>query len=281
MKKKSSSHFSFRPSSWITALCLGIGIGITSQRIPELRAYTNQVVQPIEQQVFTHQYTQESRFSGQPISSFHINRPGYSLAYDARNRNPAWVYEHLTAESIKGDTDRSHSDFKEDDSIPPHLRATLTDYRGSGFDRGHMAPAADHRSSPSAMADTFFMTNMCPQCPELNRGYWSKLEKHVRDLTKQYANIHVVTGPLYLPYTDVDGKRYVKYQVLGSNRVAVPTHFFKVLTLDKGHGQALTIAYILPNEPVPSNTPLEKFQTSVQKVEQAAGILFNPANNKF
>jgi len=70
------------------------------------------------------------------------------LAYDARNRNPIWVYEHLTAESIRGNADRSHADFKEDGNIPQHLRATLADCKGSGFDRGHQAPAADHRSSP-------------------------------------------------------------------------------------------------------------------------------------
>ena len=75
--------------------------------------------------------------------------------------------------------------------IPQHLRAILADYRGKGFDRGHMAPAADHRSSPEAMADTFFMTNMCPQCPELNRGYWAKFDKYVRDLTKDHSNVYV------------------------------------------------------------------------------------------
>ena len=197
------------------------------------------------------------------------------MAYDVRNRNPAWVYEHLTAESTKGNADRSHSDFKEDDSITHHLRATLADYRSKGFDRGHMAPAADHRSSQDAMADTFFMTNMCPQSPQFNRGYWSKLEKYVRDLTKDNQNVFVVTGPLYLPYTESDGKRYVKYQVIGSNDVAVPTHFFKMISMEDRQGKIETKAYILPNEAIPSTTSLDTFKTSVQKVERAAGLVFS------
>ena len=88
-----------------------------------------------------------------------------------------WVYEqlHIFSESINGIAER-FSDFKEDDILPKHLRATLADYRGNGFDRGHMAPAADHRSSQEAMADTFYLSNMCPQCPQLNRGYWAMLE---------------------------------------------------------------------------------------------------------
>lgn len=213
-----------------------------------------------------------------PQSSFFIQREGYNLSYDAGRKNPAWVYEHLTQESIKGLTERSHL-FKEDDFIPKHIRATLLDYKGSGFDRGHQAPAADHKSSQIAMADTFYMTNMCPQCPELNRGYWSKLEKYVRDLTKTYQDVFVITGPLYLPYQDIDGKHYVKYQVLGENNVAVPTHFFKVLHLHDYKGRILSTAYIIPNTSILSNTPFEKFQTSIENLEKLSGIIFNNFNN--
>ena len=138
-----------------------------------------------------------------------------------------------------------------------------------------MAPAADHRSSPEAMNDTFYLTNMCPQCPQFNREYWSKLERHVRDLTKEYLNIYVVTGPLYLPYSE-GKRRFIKYQVIGSNDVAVPSHFFKVIALENGQGKKEIRAYVMPNTFIPSNTPLENFRTTAEKVEKAAGlILFN------
>jgi endonuclease G, mitochondrial len=170
--------------------------------------------------------------------------------------------------------DRLHFDFKEDEQIPEQLRATLADYKGSGFDRGHQAPAANHRSNPKAMADTFYLTNMCPQCPKFNRGYWARLEKHIRDLTKNYQNVYVVTGPLYLPYEE-GNKRFVKYQVIGPNDIAVPTHFFKVITLEDLQGRKEMNAYILPNAEIPSNAPLHQFETTIQKIEKTAGLILS------
>jgi endonuclease G len=258
----------------LATFTLGLSLGIVSQRIPQIKTYTDEFIHPIEQQI-SDQYASQNIVKGAPISSFHINRSGYSLAYDARNRNLIWVYEHLTANSLSGSTDRSHFDFKEDTSIPLHLRASPLDYRSQGFDCGHLAPAANHRSSSQAMADTFFMTNMCPQCPQLNRGYWCKLEKYVRDLTKSYKDVYVVTGPLYMPYTDVDGKRYIKYQVIGKNDVAVPSHFFKIITLEDQVGHIETQAYILPNENIPSSTTLDTFRTSVEKIEKVADLILS------
>lgn len=278
-------NYIFRCFSKIPTLCIGIILGIASQRIPEIKSQTDKVLSEFEQiqkNKIVLKPTKNKKtvyfsksLDNRPISSFQIERTGYSLGYDARNKNPSWVYEHLTNESIKGTAERSNSDFKEDDTLPEHLRATLADYKGSGFDRGHIAPAANHKSSQSAMADTFFMSNMCPQCPQLNRGYWSKLEKHIRDLTKEYQNIYVVTGPLYLPYSEVDGKRYIKYQVIGKNDIAVPTHFFKIILLEDWSGNKETRAYILPNKEIAASTPLDNFKTTTQKVEKLAGLVFN------
>lgn len=203
-----------------------------------------------------------------------INRSCYSLSYDARTKNPSWVSECLTKENLKGNTDRTNCKFKEDSSIPEIFRATLADYKSSGFDRGHLAPAANHKASLTEMEDTFFLSNMSPQHPQFNRGYWAKLEKYVRDLTKDYERVQVVTGALYLPQEESDGKKYVKYEVIGKNNVAVPTHFFKVLFLEKPSGRIETQAYILPNVPIAANKSLTDFATTLQKVEHVAGILF-------
>jgi len=295
-KKKTPFLIKF---SWWSTLIVGVAVGIASQRIPEIKQYTDEIIEPIERNewvrefmskivhreddvyntdqklAFSNHYTEINSRPGQPLSSFVIHRPGYSLAYDARKRNPAWVYEHLTADNIRGDVDRSNFRFKEDESIPAHLRSNAADYKGQGLDQGHMAPAANHRSTSEAMNDTFYLTNICPQCPQLNREYWAKLEKHVRDLTKDYRNVYVITGPLYLPYNEGQ-RRFVKYQVIGSNDVAVPSHFFKVITLEDKQGKRELRAYILPNSVIPSNTSLENFRTTAQKVEKAAGlILFN------
>jgi len=249
-------------SSWLSALCLGIGIGITGQLIPHIKLDSDKF----------------SEKKHKPISSFEIERQGYSLAYDARNKNPIWVYEHLTAENIKGNTERSRFSFKEDDSLPNHLISTLEDYKKSGFDRGHIAAAANHKISVDAMQDTFYMTNICPQCAQFNRGYWAKLEKHVRDLTKDYKNVHVITGPLYIPYSE-DGKRYIKYQVIGKNDVAVPTHFFKVIILEDNFGNIENRSYILPNKEISSNNSLDEFKTTIDNIEKLAGIILKTKLN--
>jgi endonuclease G, mitochondrial len=148
----------------------------------------------------------------------------------------------------------------------------LKDYYGSGFDRGHLCPAGDCKHSEEAMDDSFFLTNISPQNPNFNRGYWAALERHVRDLTKEHGSIHVFTGGLYLPKDEADGKRYVKYQVIGANDVAVPTHYFKLILDEKDKPIE---AFILPNEPIASNVPLEQFKTTLEKIEKVSGIVFN------
>jgi endonuclease G len=280
----------------LATLIVGIAIGLTSQRIPELKFYTDEIIRPIERSdLFTKLKTQigyhdaihstepypshaqhdtpEAPHPTHPISSFLIHRPGYSLAYDASHHNPAWVYEHLTAANIQNDGHQLHSDFKEDTMIPQHLRATLADYRGRSLDRGQMAPVANHRANQDDLSDTFYLSNICPLCPQLNEGYWSKLEQYTRDLTKNYRNIYVITGPLYLPYNE-NGGRFVKYRVIGPNDVAVPSHFFKVLILEDEVGKKEMVAYVLPNYEIPLDTPLENFKSTIQKVENAAGIIF-------
>lgn len=267
-KRKAKLSMPFKISWWFPLLT-GIAIGISIQQIPQVRAYTNEISYPAE-----HHFPHESN-PIHPISTFLVSRTGYTVSYDAQHRNPKWVFEHLTAEGLKGEANRSNSEFKEDESFPQHLRATLADYKGSGFDRGHQAAAANHKSSSQAMEDTFFLSNMCPQCPEFNRGYWLKLEKHVRNLTKEYANVFVISGPLYLPNFEENGRRYVKYEVLGENNLCVPTHFFKVITFEDLQGRKETQAFILPNEAIPQNMPMDRFKTTVEKVEKAAGIIIN------
>lgn len=202
-----------------------------------------------------------------------IHRQGYVLSYDCKTRNANWVYEELTASSLNGNIDRMQCDFMEDPLIPPSLRSTKEDYRGSGFDRGHLRPAANARASQEAMQETFYLSNISPQHPLLNRKYWVKLEKYVRELTKSYDVVYVITGPLFLPRLEKDGKRYVKYEVIGKNNVAVPTHYFKVLQEKKG-SIFRTEAFIIPNETISEDYPLQQFAVTLDKVERAAGVIF-------
>ncbi|GAB5586778.1 nuclease [Umbelopsis nana] len=211
-----------------------------------------------------------------PINDL-IYRNAYATSYNRRDRNPNWVAEHMTAESLtrgKG-VDRSNSTFKEDEAIPAQFRARLSDYYKSNFDRGHMVAAADVKNSQQSMDETFYLTNIAPQVGEgFNRDYWAHVENFCRSLTKNFQDVYVYTGPLYLPHKEADGKFYVKYQVIGNPpNVAVPTHFFKVILTQK-NGNYSAAAFVLPNARISDNTPLEAFRVPIDAVERGAGLTF-------
>jgi endonuclease G len=172
-------------------------------------------------------------------------RDGYCLAYDRRTRNPAWVGEYLTKASLAQKIGKRKDHFLEDPSEPHMFQAKLADYKGSGYDRGHMACAADMKTSQNSMDSTFLLTNMCPQVGDgFNRDYWARFEHFARELTRSYDGVFVFTGPLYMPVKQPNGKWLVAYEMIGpgDNRepnVAVPTHFFKVILGERQGGLAL------------------------------------------
>ncbi|KAF2154134.1 hypothetical protein K461DRAFT_320298 [Myriangium duriaei CBS 260.36] len=208
-------------------------------------------------------------------------RPAHSLtsSFDRRTRNPHWVAEHITPESLRTKNgDRRHSEFVEDHSIPEKFRAKLKDYFRSGYDRGHQVPAADAKWSQAAMDDTFALSNMCPQVGDgFNRDYWAHFEDFCRRLTSRYPSVRIVTGPLYLPKKESDGKWRVSYEVIGNPpNVAVPTHFYKVIYAEDGkpEGQVALGAFVLPNAEISNRKPLSDFEVPVEAIERASGLEF-------
>ncbi|KAK4668685.1 nuclease [Podospora pseudoanserina] len=209
------------------------------------------------------------------------SRTSFISSYDRRTRNPHWVAEHITPQSLSLKSgDRKNSQFLEDPSIPEKFRAKLKDYFRSGYDRGHQVPAADCKWSQSAMDETFYLSNMCPQVGEgFNRDYWAHFEDFCRRLTSKYPSVRVVTGPLYLPRKEEDGKWYVKYEVVGSPapNVAVPTHFYKVIFAeekDSKDGPVAVGAFVLPNAVISNSKPLQEFEVPLEVVERASGLEF-------
>ncbi|TPX64383.1 hypothetical protein SpCBS45565_g05933 [Spizellomyces sp. 'palustris'] len=219
-------------------------------------------------------------------------------SYNRSLRNPNWVAEHLTAATLDGRSssstslivvdeanldkpDRSHSTFKEDLQIPRLFRAKLKDYVKTGYDRGHLAPAADVRDSQEAINETFLLTNISPQVGKgFNRNYWFYFESFVRSLTKVFDDVYVITGPLYLPKVGEDGRSYVKYEVIGDPpNTAVPTHFYKVVLGVKGKEHALQ-GFVLPNELIENTASLEAFTMPLDAIERAAGLVFFPDLNR-
>ena len=159
--------------------------------------------------------------------------------------------------------------------INPATRANYRKiyYKKSGYDRGHMAPAGDFRNSKEKMQDTFYLSNIAPQCPQLNRGYWLKLEKHVRQLAKDHGRVFVITGPVFVPIQK-GNKRFVSYEVIGKNDIGVPTHFFKVIRAKNSNGALLQEAYLIPNQQVDQKRSLSEFEVSIEKLERISGLIF-------
>ncbi|KAJ8679886.1 hypothetical protein QAD02_015673 [Eretmocerus hayati] len=201
----------------------------------------------------------------------------FVLSYDRRNRVAHWVFEHLTKDRLKHNEniDRSKCEFTTDQSIHPFFRSENSDYKRSGYDRGHLAAAGNHKLDQKHVQQTFFLTNMAPQVGVgFNRDSWNRLEKYVRKLTDTYKDVYVCTGPLYLPKIEADGKKYVRYEVIGTNHVAVPTHFYKIVVGETKDSKLEMEAFVMPNAPIDNNTPLQNFQVPPESIERAAGLLF-------
>lgn len=158
-----------------------------------------------------------------------IEHTGYTLSFNREHNNPNWVAWELTAEETEGTLQRS-DDFFEDPEVPAPHRVSTYDYKGSGYSRGHMAPAADMKWSSAAMHDCFYMSNMCPQLQELNGGPWSTLEKACRRWAKREGAVYIVCGPVY---------KSSKPKTIGRDlQISVPDGFFKVvLSLQKRQGK--------------------------------------------
>lgn len=136
------------------------------------------------------------------------------------------------------------------------------EYRGSGYSRGHMAPAMDMRWDKTAMAQCFYMTNMCPQETKLNNDHWRVLEEKVHRWAKRDKRIMVYTGPIMGKHPKMIGK--------DKQNIAVPDAFFKVLYAP---GQGRSIAFIYDNRPCPGN--ISKYAVTVAEVERRTGLTFS------
>ena len=190
-----------------------------------------------------------------------VNHFGYSLLYSEKHESAVWVAYELTASETLRAYERTNK-FLEDPFVSTGT-ADDFDYKGSGYDRGHLAPAADMGWSDIAMKESFYYSNMSPQLPGFNRGIWKKLEEQVRGWAQDYESIYVVTGPVLkngLP-------------VIGHNEVSVPEYYYKVI-LDYTLPDTKAIGFILPNES--SNEPLNQFAVSIDSVEKFTGINFFP-----
>uniref|UniRef100_A0A6A7FN34 Nuclease EXOG n=1 Tax=Hirondellea gigas TaxID=1518452 RepID=A0A6A7FN34_9CRUS len=195
------------------------------------------------------------------------------LHYSHDRRVPLWVQQHLSKDILKGSSHRDGVQFHSDEEVEEQWRALNSDYKGSGWSKGHMAPAADNKANINAMTESFLLSNIVPQNYSNNSNYWNRLELYCRDVAHKYTNLWVTSGPAFLP-TEVDGKNIMQYEVIGSNEVAVPTHLYKVLVTEDKQGAKAMAAFLVPNEPIVPDQPLKHFQVPLESLEKIVGFTF-------
>ncbi|MFD0989933.1 DNA/RNA non-specific endonuclease [Mariniflexile jejuense] len=205
---------------------------------------------------YTNEYFLPTSTTGQIV-----HHEGYSLSYSEPHEQAEWVaYElkktHLTNTNFK----RPY--FEVDNAVKTGA-ASWRNYKNSGYDRGHLCPAGDRSYSKLAYNETFLTSNISPQEHEFNSGIWNTLEQKVRYWASKYDGVFVVTG----------GVLKGNMKTIGSEHVAVPNQFYKVL-IDVNSGKIKMIAFLMPHKN--SNKPLYDFVVSVDEVEKLTGIDFFP-----
>ena len=190
-----------------------------------------------------------------------IRNTGYVAKYSEAHELAEWVAYQLTGEEVDAEVAERTKDFREDPAVSTGT-ATKKDYKYTGYERGHLAPAEDFDWSEDAMSGTFYFTNIAPQKGGFNRGIWLRLENRVRTWALENDEIYVVTGPVL-----TDGP----YETIGDNQVAVPKRFYKVI-LDYKEPETKAIGFILRHEQ--SSDALGTFAVSIDEVERVTGLDF-------
>lgn len=190
-----------------------------------------------------------------------IHHNYYSFSYNERYEQAEWVAYELKSIHLS-DSSRKRPYFEQD----PYVRTASADwrnYKNSGYDRGHFCPAGDRRFSKEAYDETFYTSNVAPQKHSFNSGVWNRLEQKVRYWAKKYDGVFVVTG----------GVLESNLETIGSEGVAVPKYFYKVL-LDNRKGDYKLLAFLIPHKQ--TDKDLRSFVVPVDTIEQLTKIDFFP-----
>ncbi len=179
-----------------------------------------------------------------------------TVSFNPEYHVPNWVAYELTADEARGEEPR-YNKFQQDRNV--RGCATPADYRNTGFDRGHMAPAADMKWDSVAMRESFLMTNIVPQLHSINSGAWSKLEDKCRSHAIADSAVYIISGPVLTDPVDFR---------IGATGVAVPRRFFKVI-LSPYADPPQAIGFIVPNETFSGG--IQVCAVSVDSVEAITG----------
>ena len=227
-------------------LCLSLALGIKciAQRLTPI-VYKKEIPLPLKNR-----------------SEQLLYRKGYTVSYNKDYKIPNWVAWHLTAEHASGQIRRPNNAWHEDAQVPVP-RATISDYKGSGWSRGHMCPAGDNKWDSEAMYESFLLTNCCPQNANLNSGSWNQIEMSCRRWAEKYGDIYIVCGPILFNQ---------EHKTIGPNNIVVPEAFFKVVLCLNGTPKG--IGFVRRN--TDSSRRKDFYINSINEIERITGITFFP-----
>ena len=210
--------------------------------------------------------------AGRDADNYLLTRPQYTMSYNRSKGEPNWVAWHIDAQDL-GSEDRGS--FRPDPDLPKDWQITPTDYRGSGYDRGHVCPSGDRTSSRADNDATFYMSNMLPQTAELNRAVWADFENALRGIVRQGNEVYVMAGGSGKASTIANGK------------VVVPQICWKVaLVLPAGkndlkriNAQTRVITVAMPNvaQKKLKDSDWRDYIVTTQKLSSAIKMDFFPA----
>lgn len=210
----------------------------------------------------------ETRYGCPAADQILVNR-NYVVGYSYYFRQAKWALEIVDPDKRDMTTEERQNNFRPDYRVPKRFRADLSDYSGSGYDRGHLVASANQSDTKIQNSETFLLSNMSPQAAGLNRQIWRILEEKVRDLDKRASirETYVICGPLFDFTKEID---FIGKRDKNGIEIPIPSHFFKCVLTEDGKGKLNMWAFEFPNEKI--TDPIDKFQVTTAYVEQRAGL---------
>lgn len=193
----------------------------------------------------------------------------YHFCYSTNLKASYWVAYILTKKMVEGQNlNRENEIFMPDPLLDKEFSAATNDYTRSGYDRGHLCPNGDMNFDQKSMTETFYLSNVLPQKPSFNRGIWAALEEQVRKWASVNDSLYVITGGIFTK----------KPNFIGKNKIAVPSHFYKIVADISRKGGYKMIAFVMENKDY-ENKNFYQYAVPVSKIEQMTGIKFFPSGD--
>ncbi|HEX9940426.1 MAG TPA: DNA/RNA non-specific endonuclease [Thermoanaerobaculia bacterium] len=209
----------------------------------------------------------------------YVAREGYVLEHSSVDKIALWVCERLVPEEVTGSAVRRDR-FAPDPKLQGQPRSELQDYKRSGYDRGHQAPAGDQNRSQQLKDETFFLSNMAPQKGALNQKVWAEIEHKVRGWVEAglVPTAWIITGGFFYDPAEEDedsADGLILFNQIGPGLVSVPTHFYKIVVTKDGENWR-AVAFVLENRGYSQPYRFEEYLEPVDWIEERTGLDFLP-----